>query len=49
MDDKIQVLPDIVVITLMEFKALIGITVKFLLIDVANKAEVFHVFLLVAS
>jgi hypothetical protein len=43
-NDEIEILPDIVIIFLMEVKAFICVSVKFLLVDVTDEATIFHIF-----
>ena len=43
MDDKVQILPDIMIILDVELEALFGILIEHLPFMVANEAYVFHV------
>ena len=43
MDDKVQILPDIMIIIDVELEALFGILIEHLPFMVANEAYVFHV------
>jgi hypothetical protein len=44
MDDEIEILPHIMIILLMEVKALVCIPIKLLFINIANETSVLHVF-----
>ena len=43
MNDKVEILPDIVIVFLMEVKTLVCVSVEFLLVDVADEATVLHI------
>ena len=44
MNDEVEILPNVVVIFLMELKALLSFSVELLFLDIADKTEVFHIF-----
>lgn len=43
MNDEVQILPHIVIVFLMEVKPFVCVSVKFLLVNVADEAPVFHI------
>ena len=44
MNDEVKVLPNVVVIFLMELKAFFRFSVKLLFLNIADEAEIFHIF-----
>jgi hypothetical protein len=42
-DNKVEVLPDIMIVLLVELEALLCVPIKLLLINIANEADVLHI------